>query len=324
MRLHTPINMRQSGLALVIVIWILTLLSLMAGSFALSMRRESSVASALKNNAQALAMAETGLSIAEFMLQHPDPEQRWQADGTLYRIPGNDSELRVRILAESGKVDINTAEEPLLQAVIDSVSDDNKQQQALLDALLDWRDADDEPRPQGAEKKQYRQAGLAYKPGNQAFRSLEELQLVQGFTTEIFERIQPWITVYSGQAELNLRLAAPELLKMVGDRLKEQNTHDLYLDQRLAETASSGDVEGDQADAALADQEQTYTIMVQALLADQASAAIEVVLKIQNQDPNQPPYQILDWKQGQPMLSLFDPARESPLITVQDEFTTEH
>jgi type II secretory pathway component PulK len=65
---------RQRGLALVIVIWILTLLSLMAGSFALSMRRESSVAGALKNNAQAQALAETGLSIAQFMLQQTDPD----------------------------------------------------------------------------------------------------------------------------------------------------------------------------------------------------------------------------------------------------------
>ena len=324
MRFNTPTHFQQRGMALVIVIWILTLLSLMAGSFALSMRRESSVASALKNNAQALALAETGLGIAQFMLQHPDTEQRWQPDGSVYRIPRSDSEIRVRILAESGKVDINAAEEPMLRAVINGATDDSKQQQQLLDALLDWRDADDEPRPQGAENKQYRQAGLAYQPSNLPFQSLEELQLVQGFNAEIFERLQPWITVYSGQSELNLRLAAPELLQMVGDQLKGQNIHDVYLEKRLAGTDASGDVEGDQTDAALADQNQTYTIMVQTLLEDQATAALEVVLKIQNQDPNQPPYQILDWKQSQQVLSLFDPAKASQLITVQDEFTNDH
>ncbi|MGZ0079101.1 general secretion pathway protein GspK [Methylomonas sp. YC3] len=315
---------RQRGLALVIVIWILTLLSLMAGSFALSMRRESSVAGALKNNAQALALAETGLNIAQFMLQQADPERRWQADGSIYRIPGNDSEIRIRIIAESGKVDINAAEEPLLKALISSVSDDKKLQQNLLDALLDWRDADDDPRPQGAEKKQYRQAGLAYQPSNQPFQSLEELQLVLGFNAEIFEQLQPWITIYSGQAELNLQRAPSELLEMVGDNLKAQNIHDVYLDKRLSESAAADDSTADQTDPALADEEQTYTIMVQTLLEDQATAAIEAVVRIQNQDPSQAPYQILDWKQGQQVLALFDSAKESQLITVQDEFTNQH
>jgi general secretion pathway protein K len=325
MRINPPPHSRQRGFALVIVIWILTLLSLMAGSFALSMRRESSVAGALKNNAQAQALAETGLSIAQFMLQNPDPEQRWLADGTLYRIARSDSEIRIRILAESGKVDINTAEEPLLQAVINSIIDDSKQQQQLLDALMDWRDADDEPRPQGAEKKQYRQAGLAYQPSNRPFQALEELQLVQGFTANIFERLQPWITIYSGAPQLNLRVAAPELLQMVGERLKEQNIHDVYLEKRAADTSQTGDNQSDQSDPGLADAPQTYTIVVQTLLEeDEATAAIEAVLKVQNQDPSQAPSQILDWKQGRQVLSLFDPAMESQLITVQDEFTNDH
>ncbi len=317
-------NKRQPGLALVIVIWILSLLSLMAGSFALSMRRESSVAGALKNNAQALALAESGLNIAEFMLQHANPRQRWQADGSLYQILRSDSEIRVRIFSESGKVDINTAEEPLLQAVIGSVSDDSREQQQLLDALVDWRDEDDMPRPMGAEKKQYRQAGLAYQPSNQAFQSVEELQLVQGFTAEIFERIQPWLTIYSGQPQLDMRLAAPELLQIVGKQLQEQNVHDVYLENRLAEKNAGQNPGDDQTDALPIDQEQTYTILVQTLLADQATASIEAVVKIQNLDPNQAPYQVLDWTQGRQVLSLFDPAQESQLINVHDEFTNDH
>ena len=35
--------MRQKGLALVLVLWVLSLLTIMAGSFALSMRREASI-----------------------------------------------------------------------------------------------------------------------------------------------------------------------------------------------------------------------------------------------------------------------------------------
>lgn len=314
----------QRGLALVIVIWILTLLSLMAGSFALSMRRESGVAGALKNNAQAQALAETGLSIALYMVQNPDPEQRWLADGSIYRIPRPDSEIRVRVLAESGKVDINAAEEPWLRKLINTVTDDERLQPKLVDALLDWRDVDDDRHPQGAEKKQYVQAGLSYKPSNQPFQSLEELQLVLGFNTDIYERLAPWITIYSGQTELDMRLASPQLLQLLGEQLKEQNIHDVYLDNRLEESGQTGNQDGEENAPAFVDEEQTYTIIVQTLLEDEATAYIEAVLRIQNQDPNQAPYQILDWKQSQPAASLFDPAMESQLITVENEFTSDH
>jgi len=121
-----------------------------------------------------------------------------------------------------------------------------------------------------------------------------------------------------------LRQAPSELLEMVGDNLKAQNIHDVYLDKRLSESAAADDSTADQTDPALADEEQTYTIMVQTLLEDQATAAIEAVVRIQNQDPSQAPYQILDWKQGQQVLALFDSAKESQLITVQDEFTNQH
>lgn len=324
----TTINLRpskrQGGLALVIVIWILSLLSLMAGSFALSMRRESSVASAVKNNAQAQALAESGLSIAALMLQNPDPEQRWQADGSIYRISGEEHELRIQILAESGKVDLNAAEENLLLALLNAVSADEKQRQQLLDAIIDWRDADDEPRPHGAEKKQYRQAGLPYQPANQAFQSLEELQLVQGITPEIFAQLQPWITIYSGQPQLNLKAAAPELLQMVNAEMRDRNVHDVYLENRLADQSGARDPGSEQSDTAMTDQNQTYTVMVQAQFEDRATAALEVVCKLQNLDAGQPPLQILDWKHGQQGLALFDPAKESQLITVQDEFTSDH
>lgn len=315
------LTQRQSGLALVIVIWILTLLSVMAGSFALTMRRETSVSAALTGNARALALAESGLNLAALMLRQPDEEQRWLGDGSIYRLAGSVSELRIRIIAESGKVDINAAGEELLTAVLSYATADENRRQRLLDAIIDWRDADDEPRPEGAEKKQYRQAGKPYQPNNAPFQSLEELQLVLGIDDELFERMRPWITIYSGQAEPNKSLAPPELLSIIDDRLKKQNIHDVYLERRLAKQTGDSRLDGDQTDTGLADQEQTFTIICETLLADQATASLAAVVKFENQDTSQAPYRILDWQQGRQESSLFDPEKESQLITVQDEFT---
>lgn len=312
----------DKGFALVIVIWVLSLLSLMAGSFALTMRRESSVTAALKNNAQASALAEGALEQALFMLQHADPQRRWRADGRLYRFMGDEgAEIRVKIVAESGKIDINTANDNQLAALIKALTDDSWQQQHLLNCLLDWRDADDEPRPHGAEKKQYRDAGLPYLPSNRPFQSLEELQRVIGFDADLFSRLQAWITVYSGLKEVDLQTAPPEVLRILSNDLKERNIDNPYLKRRLA-----GDQQ-DELDAprqagAAKGQNQTYTISVLVKLEDEASAALEAVIKLEPQALGKQARQVLDWRPNRS--SLFADAMESRLTTVEDEFTNDY
>ena len=308
----------RNGFALVIVIWILALLSLMAGSFALTMRRESSVTLALKNNASAMALTESGVAMAQFMLQPSDPERRWLTDGTVYQILRSDgTEVRIKIASEAGKIDINTADQTQLKAVIKAITGDIWQQQQLLDSILDWRDEDDDTRPHGAEKKQYKDAGLTYIPSNRPFQSLDELRLVLGFDDTIFTQIQPWLTIYSGQSEVDLLEATPEVLQIINNDL-----NDRHVDTSQQQTLLAHSKQSDQKNAGAANNEnQTYTITVEVQMDDGASAALEAVVKLQSQDSNQPPRQVLDWKQNQLTRSLFDDDMESRLISVQDEFT---
>lgn len=307
----------QSGLALVIVLWVLTLLTLMAGSFAMTMRRDNSVSLALKNNAEALAQAESGIILAQFMLAQTEPELRWQADGTVYRLLKPDSEVRIRILSEAGKIDINTSNETQLAALLAAVVKDDWEQQRLLNAILDWRDADDDTRTLGAERRQYQMARLSYGPSNQAFQTLEELQLVLGMNEAIFTAIQPFITLYSGQAEVNINTASPELLSLLASELKKRNIQDVALENRLAKTGEANVDAG--AGAGLAGESETYTILAEAMVHDEAVAGLEVVVKSQGGEADMP-YQILDWKQNVQGPSLFDEAMGYAVITIQDEF----
>lgn len=54
----------------------------------------------------------------------------------------------------------------------------------LVDALLDWIDADDQPRPQGAESDYYSGLETPYVPTNAVPAQLEDLLRVKGMTTE--------------------------------------------------------------------------------------------------------------------------------------------
>lgn len=284
----------------------------------MSMRRDSSVSLAIKNNAQALALAESGIVRAVFMLNQTDPNMRWQADGTVYEIVADESRIRLRIFAESGKIDINASSEAQIGALLKSVLQDDWQQQQLLNALLDWRDADDDTRTQGAERRQYKQAGLSYGPSNAAFQSLEELQLVLGMNEGIFSAIRPFITVYSGETEVNQRFASPEILAILANDLKDRNIQDVALQKRLQ---AEHDTKSDEFDLeqAFINENQTYTIIAEAIVHNEASAGLEVVLKSLGND-SFTPYEIMDWKQNLQGLSSFDNAMESPVITIQDEF----
>lgn len=314
---------RQQGVAMVIVIWILSLLTLMAGSFAMSMRRESSVSMAIIDSAKALSMAESGIILAEYKLTQGDPEQRWLANGSIYELERPNGVIRIRIFSESGKVDINSSSEAQLSAVLSAAIDDGWQQQRLLNAILDWRDADDDTRTMGAEGKQYQQARLAYEPSNNAFQNLEELQLVLGMNEAIYNRIQSWLTVYSGEAEVNQNDAAPELLAVLAQDMERRNISDESLKKRLndadEDNQENQDADESDPDAASISENQTFTIIAEVNVRGEASAGLEVVVKYQENE-NGTPFEVLDWKQYLQNLSLFDDAMEHLVITIQDEF----
>lgn len=305
-------NNYQSGFALVILIWILSLLSLMAASFTQTIRREISISQSLKTNASALAIAETWVMISGLMLKHSNPQKRWLGNGSIYHASLNSGEIRVRVISEMGKVDINTAKDEVLKAVINSVVADDKQQTALFDVILDWRDSDDDPRPAGAEYHQYAKNGLEYQPTNQPFQSLEELQLVLGMNNEIFDQLQDFITVYSEKTEVNYGLASEQLLQAILNQYQKQNIQDIELQNQLLNRQKKY-----QPLEELNDNSEIYTIIVEARVNVQSSAMIEAVIKPQQQQTSL----ILDWRYGQQRYSLFDDRFKDHVMVFENEFT---
>ena len=312
-------GIKQSGLAMVIVIWVLSLLTIMAGSFALTMRRETTVISAVKDNAVVMAIAETGLAVAQKMLFSEDENKRWQADGSLYQLNYQDAIIRVRVLSEQGKIDINKANEVLLTEMMKSTALELDKQQEIVSAILDWRDQDDLVHTNGAEKQQYQDADLSYQPANNDFQLIDELQMVLGVTTELYQQLKPLVTVYSKQAQVNLKKASKEVIQAIGNL--DQATMDQYLQQRkdnyLAQLPApefpiaAGGKQG-------TDDNQVYTIISQAQLHADFVSGIKVTLKKAAHSGEGNPFQIMSWQQIEQKDSLFDD-KMTQLLVVQDE-----
>lgn len=189
----------------------------MAGSFALSMRREAAIVTGSSHNARAMAVAESGLAIAELMLMNPDQQQRWRTDGSIYQIDYVDSKVRIQLASETGKIDLNGADQTLLQGLMANAPVEEALQTKLVSAILDWRDTDDLVHIEGAEKEEYKDAGLSYRPRNKPFQSIEELQLVLGMNEQLFKWLENRVTVYSGQPKVDLTQATKDVLQVLPD-----------------------------------------------------------------------------------------------------------
>jgi general secretion pathway protein K len=287
---------KQKGMALVLVLWVLSILIIMAGSFALSMRRESSIVAVIKNNARAMAIAESGIALAETMLLNPDPNKAWRAEGNIYEINASDATIRVRLFSEVGKIDINKANQSVLQSLMTFAPVNTDQQNKLANAILDWRDADDLVHIDGAEKEEYQQAGLNYQPSNKPFESTEELQLILGMNKSVLSWLEPLVTVYSKQPQVTMTLASREVLQVIPGL--DAGLLDSYIFMRLenakndlpAPTFPVSKRENNSADA-----KDVLTLVSEALKDDGSRASLSVVIK-KSDNGGKTPFQILKWQ----------------------------
>ncbi len=298
-----------NGFALVLVLWVMSLLTIMAGSFALTMRRESAIVSGIKDNAGIIAVAEAGIAMAELMLMHPDQNKRWRTDGNIYEVAFGDTKARIRLLSETGKIDINKAGQPLLQAMMAQAQVDEKQQAKLIGAIMDWRDQDDLLNIEGAEKKEYKDAGLKYQPRNKPFQTVDELQMVLGMDEKVFNWLEPIITVYSGQPQVNLKLATANVLnKLPGLDADMINT---FIVNRLESDKNDlpiPEFPGSMLGGAAASPNETVTIVSEVQAADETTAlVIATVVKSDTATAQSEPFKILKWQRN--------PANQESLFT---------
>ena len=206
---------KQQGVALVLVLWITLLMTVIAGSFALSARTEYMQSRIVFGSTQARFIAEAGLNLAVFQLRNPDPESRWIPDGRVQEFELEGAKIEIKVTDESGKIDINRANEELLMGLFASVGIEFDDAIGMADKVMDWKDADEEVRLAGAEDDDYFSAGYKYGAKDAPFDSVPELVQVMDIDYETYLKLEPAITVYSGRDNINLGFAPKEALMAI-------------------------------------------------------------------------------------------------------------
>ncbi len=99
----------------------------------------------------------------------------------------------------------------------------------LLDAIIDWTDADMEIRyPHGAEDETYTRRKPPYRAANRPFADVSELLLVEGIDREIYDSLRPYIYVAEGYAPLNINIAEAGVLRCLADDISEDQAASMF------------------------------------------------------------------------------------------------
>ncbi len=222
----------QRGVALLMVLWVLTILTVIVFSFSYMARTETEGALSFRYGIEKQFLAEAGIErgIMEIFYRQANKNQNilleedmdvWSVDGTPREIKMENGRAMVGITDESGKVDINRTPDVILRNLLGNLGVEIDEVDVIVDSMLDWRDPDDLVHLNGVESSYYMSLPNPYEAKNADFDTLEELLLVKGMTREILygdgEKggLIDYITVYNTSGRINLNAAPREVLMAV-------------------------------------------------------------------------------------------------------------
>lgn len=296
---YTP--RRTRGIAFVLVLWVIAMLSILLGSYSLIARTENLQSRHLFDTTQARYAAEAGLNLAVFELRKTDPAERWVADGRPYRFGYGDAEIEIQLTDDSGKIDINAADDTTMVNLFASAGVPLEQATALAAAVHDWKDTDDLAQPEGAELPEYKAAGLSYGPKNAPFDTVSELQQVLGMNYTLYSKLEPALTIYSGRSSASAAYAPLEVLESMPGMTPELAQQLIQQRQSLA----PGDPAA--ADLKLPDGTPlvagggglTYSVKSRAKMPNGASTTLDATIRMGGVSTAGRPYVILRWRDGE-------------------------
>lgn len=288
---------RQRGIALVIVLWILLLVTISTGAYTLMARMDQLEAHTVISSTRARMAAEAGLNLAVLSLRDPDELTRMVPDGRPYNLQVGDVMVEIQVTDERGKVDINMVTEETLLQLFQGHGLDAGDAEYLAAAMLDWIDVDEIERAGGAELPTYEGAGLDVGPGNRPFMMTEEVLQVLGMPWELYKKMEPGLTVYSSiqqpdpaYAPIEALLALPEMteedaLNFITERQSQDST------TGVGTTLPNGEV------AIARGRGLTYSVLAKATLPNGVWDQVEATIRLGGSTDGLP-YKLLSWREG--------------------------
>lgn len=285
---------RNRGIALVLVMWVLTLLTVMALGMTQTQRTETALVDNQIGGARFRAIADAAIAYTILSFLVPETEDGggfgarevdspWIPNGAPRAWTFDGQSVTIAVFNESSRIDLNRADAQLLVALMRVLGVEEDDAGRLADAIADWRDEDDVKLLNGAEDADYEAAGRPLGAKDAPFATVDELQQVLGMDPLLYLRLAPELTVESGAASPNPQFASPAVIAALeGISLEEAELRVQERDSPL--------LEGAQGPLAFNRGGPLYRIQVREQVAGSGGRALEALVELV--PGQQPPYRV--------------------------------
>jgi general secretion pathway protein K len=215
---RSRVQRSEGGIALMLVLWVLALLSIIVFEFCYTMRIEATITKNFKDGERSYYLAQAGINRTFIELiktqrstkkfkgakdslvddleedEFEDEEtEEWKPREQPYIFELEDGECEVTIGDEGGKINLNwiakkaKSDRKLLSDIIEkSCGLEGEERDIVVDSIIDWVDKDHNHLMNGAEDEYYESLEEPYEARDGDFVIPEELLLVRGITDDLF------------------------------------------------------------------------------------------------------------------------------------------
>jgi general secretion pathway protein K len=224
----------SDGFVLIAVLWILGALATFAAVYSVYVSN-TAVSVALNDDAvRADALVSASVELAAYHVLRAPSDARPTRGAFSFRL--SRANIAVDFRSEASRIDLNEAPKELLAGLFGALGAQARDADQYAERIVGWRTAP-KSGAQDPEASLYRATGLNYGPRGAPFAHVDELWLVVGLPTALVERAMPYVTVFSGRAEVNALDAAPEVVAALPGMTSERLS--AFLAQRAGIAAGS-------------------------------------------------------------------------------------
>ena len=296
----------SDGFIIVAVLWILAALATLVSVYAIYVTNSAIAVAASGDAVIADPLVSAGVELAAYQLLGQVDSTR---PGTgQFTARAGTAQLTIAFQTEAARIDLNAAPKTLLAGLLVGFGASPLEAGSYADHIVAWRTpivaqgVDVDP-----ENSLYRTAGLNYTPRHAPFTHASELWLVQGIPPVLIERMLPFVTVFSGKAEVDVIDAAPQVIAALPGMTPE--IVQAIVAARDAGTLDRKSLPGFLAGAgpggAAADVGKSFRVGVRVAFDNGRRSAAEAVILLPDDGPV--PYRVLSWRNG------FDGTTDQPL-----------
>ena len=298
----------SDGFIIVAVLWILAALATLVSIYAIYVTNSAIAVAASGDATIADPLVLAGVELAAYQLLGQTDEKRPAIGQFAARVGA--AQLTIVFQTEAARIDLNAAPKELLVGLLAGFGASPLDVGGYADRIIAWRTKtaaaqnviDTDP-----ENSLYLSAGLSYTPRHAPFIHVSELWLVQGVPPALIERMLPFVTVFSGKAEVDVIDAAPQVIAALPGMTPE-------IVQAIVAARDAGALDrkslpelmrGVGKGAAAADAGRSFRVGVRVAFDNGRRSATEAVIVLPDDGPV--PYRVLSWR------NAFDGTTDQPL-----------